>query len=277
MAGKLAVHVAPEANPQSVEDLIFAIANEDKVFGSVGDLLAFADERGISSRTEIQSMAVLMGLLTVESSGIGLSPLGAAFTNLKESLRGDIFHFLLYTGWNEAKADEALPSWAYRRCCDAYWTAQSIELSSDYLDRQVSEIISEAELSLASQLSVTEGVSFSRKSLRGVLKWLEALRPPVIDAGVFNRRDFCVPELILLALGYVMRDELDAIDIDILLSHSRRDDICRVCLLDPNAFDQALNWAISMYPTIIVSSEEAGFYGRYVRLLKRPALEDFLR
>jgi hypothetical protein len=32
-----------------------------------------------------------------------------------------------------------------------------------------------------------------------------------------------------------------------------------------------------MYPTIIVSSEEAGFYGRYVRLLKRPALEDFLR
>lgn len=217
----------------------------------------------------------------VQQGADKLTELGSVTMHLvrdRPALWGEIGHFLHYTLWSERKPDQNPPLFLYRTYCDYLFEQfNRVDVSRAELERTCVELVNAIESDPRFAQLVDGGLSLSPDSLRGILSWLEALRPPVLEDGVFNRRDFCAPELILLALGYVMRDELDAIDVDILLSHSRRDDICKVCLLDPVAFDRTLDWAISMYPKIIVSSEEAGYYGRYVRLLKRPELEDFLR
>lgn len=278
MAGKLAIHIAPEANPENVTQLIGATARDGRTFSSVNELLTYADDLGIGSRTEMQSTAVFMGLLKYDGDELGLSHDGEAFVQLRENVQPDILHFLMYSGWREEQPTNFLPSWAYRLCCDAYWQLSTTILSAEFLDRQVTEVINHAETTfLDLQVGEFDGISFSRKSLLGTRKWLEPLRPPVIKDNMFTRRDFCPPELLLLAIGYVMRDELDVIDVDILLSHSRREEICRVCLLDPAAFEETLEWMIPLFPHVIASTEDAGYYGRYIRLYKRPTLEDIVR
>lgn len=280
MASRLAIHVAPDANPQNVSQLVKLLAASNKTFTSVSDLLKFfADQQRIENpRTEIQLIASQMGLIVKSDEGIRISDTGWSFSHLKENVQGDILHFLMYAGWHESNPTQFLPSWTYRQCCDEYWQLATVEFASDYLDQQVNEIINRAESTFkALRVGDFDGVSFRRMSLRGVRKWLEALDPPVIQDNVFRRRDFCHPELLLLAIGFVMRDEVDALDVDILLSHDRREAICRVCLLDPAAFDATLDWMLPLFPHVISADEEVGYYGRYIRLHKRPTLEDVVR
>ncbi len=120
-------------------------------------------------------------------------------------------------------------------------------------------------------------ISFSRKSLTGARKWLDALQPTVIEDNIFTRRAFCSPELMLLAIGYVLRDDPDATEIDILLSRDRREQICRICLLAPESFDRTLDWAIPVFPKLIEPGTSAGTYGRFIRLHKMPTLQDVVR
>jgi len=278
MASKLAIHIPPEANPDNVTQLMVALARDEYSFESVSDLIDFADRQGLGTRTELQAIAVQMGLIKKIGERYEISEEGKAFTCLKDSVRGDVLHFLMYSGWQPGEPLHFLPSWAYRRYCDHYWQLNIVELTSNFLDQQVTEIINDAENAFTEMgIAEFDGISFSRKSLLGGRKWLEALRPSVLEDGKFQRRDFCPPELLLLAIGYVMRDELEAVDVDILLSHARREEICRVCLLDPSAFDQTLDWMIPLFPKVILSSEDAGYYGRYIRLHRRPTLEDIIR
>jgi hypothetical protein len=278
MATKLAIHIPQEASPENVTALIAALAESGNVFPSVDDLMAYAEDLGIGSRGEIQFTAQNMGLIEKTANGLQLSHAGRAFAQIKESARGDVLHYLIYSGWQSQSPNEFLPSWAYRYSCDKYWQLGTVDLSEAYLEQQVTEIVNYAESFFAELgLNDFEEISFSKKSLRGAKKWLTALTPPVINDTTFERRAFCPPELMLLAIGYVMRDEPEAVDVDILLSHTRREEICRVCLLDPTAFDQTLDWMIPFYPKVIASTEDAGFYGRYIRLTKRPSLGDITR
>ncbi|MBI5668045.1 MAG: hypothetical protein HZC41_08545 [Chloroflexi bacterium] len=277
---KLAIHIPPDANPVNITEMVVAIARQgaDTVFESVRDLLEYTESQGIGSRTEMQSTAVYLGLLEKSSSGLGLTRTGFALAKIREDVRSDLLHYLMYTGWEESDPVNFLPSWSYRICCDRYWEGQEVTLDSDYLNRQVEETINQAREAFA-QLNIGEvaEVSFSRKSLEGAHKWLGALQPPVIENKVFTRRSFCPPELLLLAIGYVMKDETDATDIDILLTREKRDRICKVCLLDHNALDRALDWMLPIFPAVISPGTSAGFYGRFVRLHKLPTLEDVVR
>ena len=75
----------------------------------------------------------------------------------------------------------------------------------------------------------------------------------------------------------MLRDEVDATGVDILLSREKRDAICKVCLLDPHALDRALDWMLPIFPNVIALGTSAGFYGRFIRLYKLPTLEDIIR
>lgn len=277
-ATKLVTHVPPDANPVNVTEMILLVTKENREFSSVRDLLDFTETRGVGSRTEMQSIATDMGLLERESDLVRVSDLGRAFTRLRDDVRGDVLHFLMYTGWDETTPLRFLSSWAYRDCCDRYWAQGNLLLTSDYLNRQVEETINNTR-EIFERISAGEfdEVSFSRMSLRGVRKWLDALQPPVIEGDTFIRRSFCPPELMALAVGYVFRDDPDIAEMDIWLSREKRDEICHVCLLEPDAFDRTLDWTLSVFPKLVEPGTEAGTYGRFIRVHKLPTLADVVR
>lgn len=277
---KLSVHIPPDSNPVNINGLLTELAkNSELIFESPSDLMDFLLEQGIGSRTEIQSTATSMGILKRTTDGIRLSPDGLALAQTREDVRRDLFHFLMYTGWSEHQPTEFLQSWAYRQVCDQYWALGTVELNSSYLDRHVGEIISLAHDTFAEMnVGAFDEISFSRKSITGAHNWLKAVNPPVIEnKEVFKRRAFCPPELLIMVIGYVLRNEDNITGIDILLTPEKRDAICRVCLLEPDAFDRALDWAIPIFSSVISPGTTAGFYGRFIRLNRLPSLRDVVR
>jgi hypothetical protein len=226
-----------------------------------------------------------MGILSKVDGAIQLSRDGHAIARVREEARSDLLHFLIYTGWDRHRPLEFLQSWGYRNCCDRYWSAGEVQLTGAYLDRQVEETISVArETFTALNVGAFDEISFSRKSLNGAHRWLLALQPPVLHPNspdakerTFRRRDFCPPELVVMALAWVLRDEAVVADVDILLTHEKREALCKVCLLSPESLDRVLDWAIPTFPKLLSPGTRAGAYGRFIRLRKIPTLEDVIR
>lgn len=274
----LPIHVPPDANPEHLLRFLETLAEHPELnVETIADLTGFLASEGLSTRTEVQQTAAQLGLLEHADDGFKLTPLGHTLIQLKATIRRDILHFLFYTGWRSEAPNGFLPSWAYHTVCDDYWARQQVELEGTFLDRRVSEIVSQTEQYFRG-IGIVDfnEVSFGRKSLTGIKKWLEAVDPPVIEDNTFTRRAFCPPELLLLALGWVVGQE-GLPDTDVLLSHETREAICRVCLLEPTAFDRALDWMIPIFPQVIAPGTTAGFYGRFVRLHKLPQLADVVR
>lgn len=274
---QLAIHIPPEAYPENIMAMLQALVENDAEFGSVDELLQFLMESDIGTRTEMQTMAERLGLLDKRKNSIRISQNGRLLTQLKPAIMPEIFHFLIYTGWDDVAPKEFLPSWSYRYICDHFWTIGEFKLSDESNERLVSEVIDRAETTFT-ELGIEnfDGVSFSGKSLRGARKWLEALTPSVIEKNTFTRRSFCPPELLLLGIGWIFRHERDPIGVPLLLSRPQREALCRLCLLDPKFFDRTLDWLIPRFPKVIQSEDKAGFYGRSIRLRKLPSLEDLV-
>jgi len=287
MAGiKLNIHVQPDANSDNVLRTIKLLASyPDLTFPTQKELLELLEENNIGSRIELSSTALSMRILEKTDSSIQLSRDGHALAHVREEARGDLLHFLMYSGWDARRPLTFLQSWGYRNCCDRYWAAGEVQLTSAYLDRQVEETISQArEAFAAMNVGEFDEISFSRKSLTGAHKWLLALQPPVLhpdnpDAKdrTFRRRNFCPPELIALALAWVLRDETTVTSVDILLTPEKREALCKACLLSPEALDRVLDWAIPTFPALLSPGTRAGAYGRFVRLHKIPTIEDVIR
>lgn len=287
MAGiKLNIHIPPDANPDNVSKMIALLAsNPDLNFPTYKELLDILTEDGIGSRIELPSTASLMGILTKGDGVIRLSSNGFALARVREEARGDLLHFLMYSGWDARRPLDFLQSWGYRSCCDRYWAAGEVELTGAYLDRQVEDTINEArEAFAAMKVGEFDEISFSRKSLNGAHRWLLALEPPVLHPNtpdakdrIFRRRSFCQPELIVLALAWVLRHELTVTGVEILLTREKREALCKACLLSSEALDRVLDWAIPTFPALLSPGTRAGVYGRFVRLHKIPTLKDVIR
>lgn len=277
-SNKLSIHVVPEANPENILALVHELDGTGLTFDTFGELLDYLSERGIgTARTELTRTAVDMGILT-DSNGIQLAEYGEILEQVREEARGELLHYLFYAGWQEEKPTEFLQSWAYRLCCNQYWEQGKTELKSDYLNRQVSEVINIATQTFSDfGVDDFDEIAFSRKSLTGVNKWLSGLNPAVIDGNTLAVRTFCQPELMLLAISYVLKDETDVIDIDVLLTPEKREEICKLCMIENEALDRSLDWAIPIYRDVIEPGTTAGFYGRFIRLKKKPELRDVIR
>ncbi len=283
---KLNIHIQPDANPDNVARTLSLLASDpDLDFPTYKELLEALAEKGIGSRIELPSTASSMGILAKADGAIRLSPDGRALARIREEVRGDLLHFLIYSGWDAHHPLDFLQSWGYRNCCDRYWSDGDIQLTTTYLDRQVEETINEAREAFTSMnVGEFDEISFSRKSLTGAHKWLLALQPQVLHPNspdakdrTFRRRDFCPPELVVLALAWVLRDETTVTGVDILLTREKRETLCKACLLSPEALDRVLDWAIPTFPSLISPGTRAGSYGRFVRLHKIPAVEDVIR
>lgn len=274
-ASKLTFHVPPDAGPDQVLLLVERLSEEpDCRFGSNQELLEFGETWNIDSRTEIPSLAMALGLLDKNANGVGVSEKGLQLQDLKPQIHSDIAHFMLYTGWSEEQPATNVLFWSYRLACDYFWEHSPLDILQT-APVLVEEVINRSEQAFAKVNGYNSGaVSFSDKSIRGVRKWLEVLRPPVIEGDTFTRRHFCAPELLLLALGYVAQQTEAEIGIDLLLTPERREMLCRICLLEPAALDRVLDWMLPLYPQVIEPGTRAGVYGRFVRLRKMPELSD---
>jgi hypothetical protein len=283
---KLAIHVFPDANPSNTTAMIKLLSSDSSLrFSMSKDLVEYLKAEGISASDFLQNTSTHMGVLEKSEGEFRLSELGNALARIREDVRGDLFHLLLYSGWDANDPTTFLQSWGYRTCCNRYWTEGEVQLTSVYLDRQVEETIAEARETFTT-LNIPEfdEVSFSRRSLTGVHKWLLGLQPQVLFPNVddakdrtFRRRDFCPPELVVLALAWVLRDETSVTGVEILLTREKREALCKACLLSPEALDRVLDWAIPTFPSLISPGTRAGAYGRFVRLHKIPTVEDVIR
>jgi hypothetical protein len=118
-----------------------------------------------------------------------------------------------------------------------------------------------------------EALSLSIQTLDGGLKWLQHLKPAVIEGELFTRRAACSGELFLLALSRSYQSSDAEPGMDLLLTPQRRDEICRLCLLEPLRFDQMVDWVLPMFPQVLSRGTRAGSYGRFVRLQRLVTLE----
>lgn len=279
-ANRLAIHVLPDSNPTNVSQMIDLLAlHPDLRFATAKDLIEYLREEAQPTNDWVQSTATSMGILERGSEGIRLSPDGFALAQVREDIRGDLLHYLMYSGWTAHQPTEFLQSWAYREVCDQYWALGTVELTNSYLDRQVGEIIALARDAFSQMnIGAFDEISFSRKSLTGAHNWLKAVNPPAIEGKtLFKRRAFCPPELVVMALAYVLRDEDNITGIDLLLTPEKREALCKVCLLEPDALDRTLDWAIPVFSHLISPGTTAGFYGRFIRLNRVPTLRDIVR
>ena len=119
-------------------------------------------------------------------------------------------------------------------------------------------------------------IVFSPKSIGGAMLWLAELDPPVLveNDTRFVRRAFCSPELLVLGVDFVYRNDEVDFGSNLLLSDERRDAICQVGLLDPEGFDRVLEYAVAQFDYLEVGL--GGGWGRYLTLHRPPVLEDFV-
>ena len=273
---RLTIHVPPDASPTALIDMgKLLVQFQDRPFTS-SELLTVLTEHGRKSRPEIPPTARALGLLEQCGKSMRLSEIGKTIARLRDDVAGELMHYLLFSSWTHDEPLKFLPSWTYRITCLRYWHLGEVRIDGDFKSRLIPEINGEAQEYFAKYGTFSDP-SFGPKSLRGVAVWLEALQPPVLVGDVFRRRTFCIPELVVLALGYSVRDQADAINVDILLSRERRETIAQLCLLSPEHLDQVLDYALTSFPHLVQPGTTAGFYGRFVRLLKRPTVEDVVR
>ena len=219
--------------------------------------------------------------LLTQSSESALTEKGKYLYQLgttKPDVLGDILHFLHYTQWSQADPATNTMFYTYRAYCDLLHDKGTVELTNDTREEFTAEI--NAKISTEFDTYASEwakgSVSLSVNSLRGVEHWLANMSPAAIDETTFSSRHFCVSELFVLALGFVTIQSSSELGVDQLMTPEKRELISRICLLDDSDFIQTLDWILPAYPEIVQPGTSAGSYGRFVRVMKIPTIEDII-
>ena len=260
----LSFHIRHEVTPARLKEVLFALVNDEPY-----DYVTQADRQV----TRLRQLGLLAGE-SVTDFGRNIYQLCQYNTDLW----GGLLHFIHYTRWDNLYPSQHGFSWLYRQFVDQLWEDRSVQLSREYLDPLVASLSNEADTNPhfdPAQLRKAV-VSLSRDSLKGGMHCLDALNPTVITSKQFQRRHYCTPEVALLALGWVAKQDDGSLGIDWLLTPQRRIAICRLCLLEPTALDQILDWTLPTYANVIVPGTSAGTYGRFVRFLQWPTITHLL-
>jgi len=273
---RLRFHVRHNARPALIREVLQILEGRDSL--TLGDILEIGRQRGCQVGTAMKSKQSLkenpiqtardLGLIT--SNTLSLTDLGQEMVRLlhyKPSVFNEIVHAFHYTLWKPIRATEHCFSWSYHMVCDDLWESGSTTIDRGRLVSKVSEMAME-------QFS-TDRVSFSKDSVRGVLQWLSELDPSVLDsaAETFRRRTFCSPETCALAVDYLYQMESVDYQTNLLLNPDKEAMICKVCLLEPTAFDAVLDWTVGQYDFLQRST--SGGWGSYVLLTRQPQIQDF--
>jgi hypothetical protein len=201
---------------------------------SYGKLISSLEELGIIEKAH--------KLLRLTDQGRIISEVSL----FQRQLLGELIHFLYYTVF---ASDENLRfSWSYRTVCDHLWMTAPCTLNRD---RLVNIVVQNA----IDQFGETS-ISFSTQSVLGILYWVGSLYPACLDASgrVFSRRLYCPLETFMLALHHVYQ-RFRGDGMSVLLSPEMRQEVCQICLIVPEAFQEMLEQAEATFDCIKVRRE----------------------
>lgn len=214
---------------------------------------------------------------TPTALGLALFQIGSR----KREVVFELFHYLHYTLWDKTTPLENTASWSYMLYCNLLYERQECVLDLAFKEQiatEVDSLIRDSEIfgPYVEERTRKGAVSISPNTFNGIQHWLAMLTPPVIEMDLFSLRYFCPPELLLMALSYIAQQSSLDIGSELLLTSEKRDAICRLCLINPQALDRSLDWMLPLYPLIVQPGTRTGSYGRSVRLLRMPTIEDLV-
>lgn len=272
-AQRLTLHLDPIRSAKNLLTILDVLGRPpNATFPDYASILnRVRDDYDFTDRTEPLSLARLLGLLVERDGRIGLSATARAIAAMRPASRPDVLHFLLATAWHDGAEPGLGCAWAYRAFCDRLWSRGAVDLISAETKRTVADLLDAAQAAFP-ELHLA---ALSPKSALGMRKWLEALDPPVLTGDTFRRREICSPELLLLTIGQVAREDGADLGVDLPMTPARREAICRLCLLEPVALDRALDRTIPAFPAFIEPGTRTGAYGRFIRVKTVPTIAAF--
>jgi hypothetical protein len=208
--------------------------------------------RGRKDYRKLLKSLVELEVLNEDNDKFSLSQKGQIASRLilyQRDLLADFIHFLYYSSF-DLDTNKRF-SWSYRKVCAALWLAAP---SSINRDRLVNQIAREAETVFGEN-----GISFSTSSVSGIINWLGEMVPPCIGTQgaerYFERREYCSVELFALALNHEYRKRNGLQHSHITIDSSFRDEICQLCLINPDRFSEMLALVENSFTCIDVRRE----------------------
>jgi hypothetical protein len=267
MAKRLSFHVQQNLTPERLRAILYAGAD------GTADPAQLAMNCGLRRSVLEKVMLPFVRQLGLFEN-TSLTELGRQFYQLARqfpTLFSEAIHCLLYTAHVFDSAKHF--SWAYARVVDALWTKGDCVVNGQTMAELVGIVVDEASQEFGVPV---EKIAFSHDSVRGVLNWLRALEPPVVESqsksNRFRRRHFCPTLLFLWAVDFIYRDHGTAHGVRVFLTPERIEQLCKLCVLDPAGLENMLMMTkrTSDYDRggIFDYGTEGGF-GRWI-LLTRP-------
>ncbi len=219
-----------------------------------------------------------------DGKGRSLTPEGQAFYSLWETKRStaiDFLHGRQYGLWTQNHPDQNIASWAYKNICDYLWTQQTLPDK----DRDLVSYINDLRTSDEVVIPPDTGNAFSNKSIKDAYDWLLPLDPPVLANGgvehrslkdaIFTQRAFCSTLLFMMGLGYIVRESDTAFGDLVKIDDTRKQAICRFCLISETGFDLMLDEALRQVSYSCLSVQR-DWDGIYMVLNQEPEVRDFI-
>ena len=217
---------------------------------SYGKLINSLEDLGVVRKSNKMLMLTERGSLISEAS------------LFQRQLLSELIHFLYYTLYDFDKSLRF--SWSYRTVCDHIWMTAPSVINRD---RLVNVVVQNA----IDEFGETS-ISFSTQSVMGILYWVEGLHPVCLDISrrLFSRRLSCPLEIFILALQHIFQ-RYRGEGLSVLLTPEIRQEVCRICLIVPEAFQEMLEKAETSFEQIQVRRE------RGERLVMTDFRWDFLK
>lgn len=279
---RLVFHFPVGASPTKIPILLRVLLYAESAVQKDSDLDQMALEQSTDRTRFLEARGLaedILGLINKTKEGLALTPRAQAILKKRESVQYDLLHYLFYTAWSPEEPTKNTRSWFYRTICDNLWDMQEV-----VLDREVRQSFTQQ---LSDQIALgfqhvpgIEMVSVGIQTMDGAREWLRNLAPAIIDTfgkkdEIFHRRITCSAELFLLALSHSCQLGGSESGMDVLLSSRRREQISRLCLLEPLQIDRMLDWVLPIFPQFVSQGTQNGSYGRFVRLHHFVEVEDF--
>lgn len=190
-----------------------------------------------------------LGVITKQQKNVTLTYEGRIIAELslfQRQLLPELIHFLYYILFDTDKS--ARFSWSYRTVCDHLWTTAPAALNRD---RLVNIVVQNATTEFGET-----SISFSTQSVMGILYWIEGLHPQCVDSTGqrFIRRLYCPVEIFTLALHHIFKQHKRE-GMSVLLTPEIRQEVCQICLIVPEAFQEMLEQAETSFDHIQVRRE----------------------
>jgi hypothetical protein len=178
-----------------------------------------------------------LGLLCGTTTGHTTLQLTSLGQILLEQTKRDHLLFAEYVHlrywWQGVLSHAEIPySWAYRFVATLLWDSSPAVINSDLI---VTTVLADAERNFE-----VDSVSFSSASVQGIMHWIRALSPAVVNVGTIQRRFSCPPEAMAIALEAVNAARGRGPNVPTQLDTSTKRLVCQCLLLEPAALDDAL-------------------------------------